>query len=100
MRAYRIYHIEDGKKNYICNRPELWLHISSDPEYAIPFLEKEKAEKSALFAAEYVAPKGKRFVEEYKETRKLVRYLDSGQIILAEMFSHYTHIKAKYELIG
>lgn len=99
MKAYRIYHVEDGKKVYICNRPGYWLHVSSDPEYAIPFLDKDKADKSALFAAKHVAPAAERLVEEYVEKRKLVRY-STGQIILLEMFSHFTHIKDNYELIG
>ena len=98
MQAFRIYHIENGKKIYLCNRPGYWLHVSSDPEYAIPFLVKEKASEKAIFADKYVAPTGVRYVEEYVENRKLARLDD--HVVLAEMIPYFTSNNVSYELIA
>lgn len=100
MEAYRIYHVENSVRIYICNRPGYWLHVSADPEYAVPFLDEEKATESAIFAAKHVAPIGERYVEKYVENRKLARHISNAQIVLAEMLSYFTCSNVSYELIG
>lgn len=100
MKAYRVYHIDNGKKVYICNRPGYWVHLSSDPEYAIPFLEEGKATKAADIATKRMAPKSVRYVEEYVENRKLVRFTRSGQVILAEMLPNYSQSDEMFVLVS
>jgi hypothetical protein len=92
MKAYRIYHVnEQGEKIYSCNSPGYWAHHCSDPEYAVPFLEFDKAIKDAEFDEKYVSPSGvKRYVEEYEETRPLLRNKYKGGVILAEFKRYYT----------
>lgn len=96
MKAYRVYHIDsrfhaDGTKVYSCNSPGYWSHHCVDPEYAIPFLSKEKAESFARTEEEFVSPSGEtRYVEEYEETRQLVVNKYNGNVVLAQFMPYYT----------
>lgn len=100
MKAFRIYHIENGEKIYVCNRPGYWIHVSSDPEYAIPFLDEKIADEAAIFSAKHVAPNGERFVEKYEEKRKLARHKGKNQVVLAEMLWYFACSHVDYELIS
>lgn len=94
MKAYRIYYVDSRyhdvpTKVYECNRPGYWMHHCEDPEYAVPFLSKEVAERSVKFSEQYVAPPGKRYVEEYEETRPLVANKSNGDVTFAKFMPYY-----------
>jgi len=95
MKAYRVYHIDtrwhdNPTKIYKCNRPGYWAHHSEDTEYAMPFLSKEIAEEYATFNEKHVSPPGKRYVEEYEETRRLVINQFDGDVTFAKFMPYYT----------
>lgn len=93
MKAYRVYYLNDaGEKVYFCESPGYWGHHCADPTYAVPYLEIEKAQASAELDEKYVCPSGvQRHVEEYDETRPLVRYkFDGRHVRLAEFMRYFT----------
>jgi len=101
MKAYRIYYLENNEKKYLCETPSYGAHHCTDPEYALPFLEIEEAQKQAKLNETYVCPTGiKRHIEEYEENRLLVRHKFENDVKLAEFKRYFCEKYCYQEIIA
>ncbi len=92
MKMFRVYYVDPDSnvKIYSCNAPGYWAHHCVSPADCVPFDSREDVEKFAETEEKYVSPRGKRFIEDYEETRPLAKNKYKGDIVPVAMLRYIT----------
>lgn len=103
MKAFRIYYVDMrfnvGEKIYNCESPGYWSHFCASPENCVVYLDCNEAAERAAWDQKHVSPTGvERHVEEYDESRPLVRHKRTGLVRDASLLPYLSN-GCSYEMV-